>query len=91
MDPVPLLLMGQYPTLPDKAGAFFHGLCANHAFIDGNKGTATYAAVILCDLNDFKLTASNDEVVELAVAASRQDGLSVEDVTAWFRSKALAK
>lgn len=56
-----------YSTLPAKTGALFHGLVSNHAFVDGNKRTAVYAAIIFCRLNGGRVRATQDEIVDLAV------------------------
>jgi death-on-curing protein len=55
----------------------FH-LTANHPFVDGNKRAGAAVAEIFVRLNGSRLTASNDEIVELflniaAGAMSRKD------------------
>lgn len=73
-----------YPSVQEKAAALFHGLCSNHAFIDGNKRTAFEAADALCRLNDAQVAAGTDQVVALAVDTASQS-LSVEAVIALMR------
>ena len=68
-----------YPTLVGKAGALLHGVATNHAFIDGNKRTATVAAIALCRLNGGDVKATQDEIVSLAVDTVDQP-LTVEQV-----------
>lgn len=40
-----------YPTLPEKAAVLLHSLARNHPFADGNKRTATVAALFLLAVN----------------------------------------
>lgn len=62
-----------HPTLPEMAGAYLFHLVKNHAFIDGNKRAGLAAALAFLGLNDLRLEAPEDEVVELVlgVAAGR--------------------
>lgn len=45
-----------YPTVIDKAAAFFHSLTRNHAFVDGNKRTSTVALIVFLQLNGYQPT-----------------------------------
>lgn len=40
-----------YPTLEEKAAALLHSIVLNHAFVDGNKRTATLAVVLFLKRN----------------------------------------
>jgi len=64
-----------YPDLPTKAAALLHSLARNHALVDGNKRLAWLATYVFLDINSCRVTATNDEVVELvlAVAAGELD------------------
>ena len=73
-----------YPALHEKVAALFHGLCSNHAFVDGNKRTAVVAAEALCLLNDATMNVDEDELVGLAVETA--ESLSVDDVIKRFAS-----
>ncbi len=68
-----------YPTLIDKAGALLHSLAAHHLFFDGNKRTATAAAVQFLDRNGLRPTWNETEIYNfvLEVAQSRHDVASV--------------
>ena len=67
-----------YPDLPTKAAALLHSLARNHALVDGNKRLAWLATYVFLDINDHRVTATNDEVVEfvLAVAAGELDDVA---------------
>ncbi|MFW5772748.1 MAG: type II toxin-antitoxin system death-on-curing family toxin [Phototrophicaceae bacterium] len=72
-----------YPTIIDKAGAFFHSLARNHAFVDGNKRTATVATVLFLKLNGYRVTWEPEQALAfiLEVATGQHD---VERVTRWL-------
>ncbi|MCK9994669.1 MAG: type II toxin-antitoxin system death-on-curing family toxin [Candidatus Krumholzibacteria bacterium] len=54
-----------HPGLADKAAAYHFHLCANHAFVDGNKRVAVAAAEVFLLINGHELSASDDEIEEL--------------------------
>ena len=72
-----------YPSLAEKAAALGFSLIQNHPFADGNKrtGHATMAAYLV--VNDYKISASVDEQVEviLSVASGKLDR---EGFTDWL-------
>ena len=72
-----------YPSLAEKAAALGFSLIQNHPFADGNKrtGHATMAAFLV--VNDYKISASVDEQVEviLSVASGKLDR---EGFTDWL-------
>ena len=45
-----------YPTLHKKAAALLESLTRNHAFVDGNKRTATIALVQFLEKNGYQIT-----------------------------------
>jgi death-on-curing protein len=69
--------------LAGKAAAYHFHLCANHAFVDGNKRVAAATAEFFLLINGFELSATDDEIVELTlgVAGSR---LSKDQVIKFF-------
>jgi len=72
-----------YPSLAEKATALGFSLIQNHPFADGNKrtGHATMAAFLV--VNDYEISASVDEQVEviLSVASGKLDR---EGFTDWL-------
>jgi death-on-curing protein len=76
-----------YPTLAEKAAALLHSICANHAFIDGNKRLAWVAARVFVGLNtDIQppdVDADEAEAFMLAVAAGAMT--DVRDIAATLR------
>lgn len=70
-----------YDDLPSKAGALTHAITRNHPFSDGNKRVAVIALIELLRRNRADLTATNDEVYSLAMAAANT--LDRTTVGAW--------
>jgi len=77
-----------YPTAALKAAALFHGVIAGHAFTDGNKRTATLAAItLLAAAGYLSARPSNFQVRllgELAIETALPRSLSVADIADWF-------
>ena len=69
------------------AASYGFGLANNHPFIDGNKRVAFMAMYIFLGLNEYRLVATESEVVtrmlDVAVGALDEAGLE-----AWLRSHA---
>jgi death-on-curing protein len=72
-----------YPTLPEKAAALLHSIARNHPFADGNKRTATLAALFMLLVNGLKVQWDAPDALEqiLDVAEGRR---SVADFAAWL-------
>lgn len=73
-----------YPDIFLKAGALIHGLLRNHAFVDGNKRTSVYSAMTFLELNGYKFTAKNKQVVLFALKVENEK-LSVEQIAEWLK------
>jgi len=73
-----------HADLAEKAAAYHFHLCANHAFIDGNKRVAVAAAEVFILANGCEFAASDDELEEITldVANSRA---SKDDVIAFYK------
>lgn len=67
--------------LAKLAAAFAYHLSQAHAFVDGNKRIAAVVSELFLKLNDAKLNATNDEIIELFldIAASKLAREKVED------------
>jgi death on curing protein len=75
-----------YPDLMTKAAVVMDGIIRNHPFIDGNKRAGLATAALFLEVNGYRLTATNAEVVDftLRVTTAKPD---VEEIAAWFRVK----
>lgn len=74
-----------YPDLWTKAAALMESLIKNHPFVDGNKRTAVTATAIFLELNHRRFTASNDEVLRLAVQMAAEQA-ELEEIAAWLQA-----
>lgn len=52
---------GYYGTLAELAAVYAFGVAKNHAFVDGNKRAALYAALLFLELNGYALTLEREE------------------------------
>lgn len=72
--------------LAEMAAAYLFHICQNHAFVDGNKRTAAFAAVLFLALNgitDAQLPPEEElERLTLALAAGE---LHKSEVIVWFQ------
>ncbi|HSV16280.1 MAG TPA: type II toxin-antitoxin system death-on-curing family toxin [Tepidisphaeraceae bacterium] len=67
--------------LAEMAAAYLFHINRNHPFLDGNKRTATAAAVVFLELNGVDFVASNEELtaIALAVASGTADKAAAAD------------
>ena len=75
-----------YPTIFDKSAQLAYGLTGNHGFVDGNKRAAIHSMMVYLLLNDFDLTADEDEIfqVSMNLAAGK---LSSSELSDWLKFK----
>src|SRR4051794_34332969 len=66
------------------AAAYLFHIGKNHPLADGNKRTATHAAMTFLRLNGFKLTFPADET-EAVVIAVMEGRMTKEELANWFR------
>jgi death-on-curing protein len=76
-----------HPSLQEKAAAYLFHLVMNHAFIDGNKRVGLAVALAFLAMNDVRVEATDDELVEviLGVAEGR---LSKAEVAVFLKEHA---
>lgn len=77
-----------YPTIPDKAAALFHSLARNHAFVDGNKRTATIATIIFLEHNGFHVDWNNEDALQFIIE-SATGGHDVEEIAQWITENSI--
>ncbi len=72
-----------YPTLREKVAALLHSLTRNHPFTDGNKRTATVAAIFMFAVNGQRVVWQPEEALDVIVnvAEGQRD---VGSLAAWF-------
>jgi death-on-curing protein len=79
-----------YPDLWSKAAALMQSLLLNHPFVDGNKRVALTAAGIFLDLNGYRMTATNQEAVDLVLSVIAGE-LDLEAIAAWVKTYSRAE
>ncbi len=74
-----------YPTITEKAAAFFHSLSRNHAFVDGNKRTSTVALILFLRFNGYRVTWQPEDALRfiLQVATGQHD---LNMITQWLQT-----
>lgn len=77
-----------YPDLFMKTAALFHSLCTNHGFVDGNKRTATVAAIHMLNWNGYNLVADQCDVIDLAVRTASHE-LYLQKIAEFFEEHAV--
>jgi death-on-curing protein len=79
---------GEYlhPSLPEQAAAYLFHLVKNHPFVDGNKRVGLACSLVFLRLNDIRLRATDDDLVDIVkgVAEGRR---SKADVAVFFRER----
>jgi len=75
-------------TMPQLAAAYGFGLSRGHPYRDGNKRVAFVVMVVFLELNGWRFTAPETDVVEAMVALAA-GALSEAELTTWVgeRSK----
>ena len=73
-----------YPDLLHKAAALMESLIGNHPLVAGNKRVGVTAAGLFLQINGHRLTASNDEVEQIALSAARGE-TTVESLSVWLK------
>ena len=76
-----------YLTLGEKAAVLLHSVARNHAFADGNKRTATVAALFMLAVNGQNATWDDNEALSwiIAIAEGKQ---TPEAFAAWLPTEA---
>jgi death-on-curing protein len=75
-----------YPTLRDKAAALLHAVARNHPFADGNKRTATVAALFFLRINGEHVLWNQADALAMIVRVA--EGLaSLDAFAAWLTTE----
>ena len=73
-----------YSDIYHKAAALLESLVNNHPFVDGNKRTGITSAAMFLQVNNYSLTASNQEleIFVLSIASGEQ---TVDSIVEWLK------
>lgn len=74
-----------YKTIFDKAAAMFHSIINNHPFLDGNKRTSLFSAILFLEYNGKKIEFTRKEAVKFTRKAHSED-YTVEQISSWLKT-----
>ncbi len=73
-----------HQDLAEQAAAYLFHIVRNHPFLDGNKRTGTFAALVFLGINGVELEADPDELAELTISVA-EGRAAKEDVARFVR------
>jgi death-on-curing protein len=76
---------GYYHDLIEEAAALWESLSQNHAFVDGNKRTAFDSLDTFLAINNARLTASPEQVIEFVMGLYDTHTFRFEHLVNWLR------
>jgi len=81
---------GYYADTIAEAAALWESLSHNHPFVDGNKRTAFAATLIFLELNDWRLTAAPQAVLDFLLPLYKAQTFSFDKLEPWLRENTRA-
>jgi death-on-curing protein len=75
-----------YLTLPEKAAALLHSIARNHPFADGNKRTATLAALLMLEVNGQCVVWQHEDALAQIVAVA-EGRCPVDEFATWLKTE----
>ena len=82
--PLQLFAYGR-PSLFELAAAYAFGLIRNHPFLDGNKRAGFMAAALFLEVNEYRFTAPEEDVVLQTIALAAGE-IGKKDYAAWLKA-----
>lgn len=79
-----------FPDIFSKAAAYAYYISENQPFLDGNKRSATAAAITFLRMNGYNLNASDKDLYDTIMDLANKR-LSKENLSEWFRKKSVKK
>ena len=73
-----------YRTIFDKAAALFDSIIRNHPFLDGNKRTSLFSAILFLESNGWSVIFKRKEGVKFTRKV-HDNRLSVEEISNWLK------
>ena len=74
-----------YPTVFEKAAALVESILINHPFIDGNKRTGFLAMLLMLELGNLKITATNTAIYNFTIQISTGE-IKFEEIGLWLKN-----
>ncbi len=76
---------GHYKDLSSTAAALFESLLLNHAFVDGNKRIAFFAADVFLRLNGWKISVDGIAAYRFLVGGLERGDCNFQTLLSWIR------
>lgn len=73
-----------YKSIFDKAAAMLHSIINNHPFLDGNKRTSFFSAILFLEYNGWEVIFKRKEGVKFTRRAHNQD-YTVDQISKWLK------
>ena len=80
---------GYYDDLASMAAALFESLLLNHAFVDGNKRVAFFAADVFLRLNGWKISVDNIAAHEFLIGNLEAGTCDFQILLKWIRENSV--
>lgn len=77
---------GYYQDLVEMAAGLFESLLVNHAFVDGNKRMAFFAADVFLRINGHRLDVEAESAHRFIIELLQTGGTNFARVAAWIRA-----
>ncbi len=81
-------LQDAYKSVFEKAAALFHSIINNHPFLDGNKRTSLFSAVLFLDYNGWEVQFETKEAVQFTLQAHDQD-MTIPQISSWLKKHSI--
>lgn len=73
-----------HQSIYTQASVLMHGVCAAHAFLDGNKRTAWVSALTFMEINDVTIVDVTPEIMSEYVKEVAEGVYTENDTAYWF-------
>lgn len=77
-----------YKSIFDKAAALLHSVINNHPFLDGNKRTSFFSAILFLEYNGWTLEFRRKEGVKF-VRQVHDNDYTVEQISKWLKDHSI--
>ncbi|MCY4224474.1 MAG: type II toxin-antitoxin system death-on-curing family toxin [Bacteroidetes bacterium] len=81
---------GYFDTIYDKVSALIHGIVFNHGFVDGNKRTSLYLAILLIEKSGYSIRVNPDAMIEVIPAVARGE-MTREELAEWLQNEIIVE
>lgn len=77
-----------YKSIFDKAAALLHSIINNHPFLDGNKRTSLFSAILFLEYNGWTVEFKRKDAVKFTRKAHNED-YTVEQISKWLKGNSV--